>query len=79
VAGAPVELDHVVVALDGRGFEPTPSGFLAAQALDRDGLGSPQAAAATALGGAKVGTLVVDSYERPNLLDAWLRNEFPVD
>lgn len=79
VAGATAELDHVVITLDGRGFEPTPSGFLAALArmLDRDGLGSPQAAA-TALGDAQVGTLVVDSYERLNLLDAWLRNEFLV-
>lgn len=65
-----------VVMLDGRTVEPTPAGFLAALA---DSVGSaPFRSAAQA--GAEVerrrcAVLVVDSYERLNLLDAWLRNE----
>ena len=37
---------------------------------------SCRAAVATAIGRADVGVLVVDSYERLNLLDGWLRNDF---
>src|SRR5690349_3322670 len=80
VAGAAASVDPRSPVLDGRAFEPTPAGFLAAlaTALDRPGLGSA-AIAATALDRADVGTLVIDSYERLNLLDAWLRNDFLVD
>ena len=72
-------LDHRALVLEGRGFEPTPAGFLSALAgeLAQPDIASPEAAAA-ALDRADVGTLVVDSYERLNLLDGWLRNDFLV-
>ncbi len=70
-------LDLPAVTLDGRMVEPTPAGFLSALA---DNVGSspiPSAAQAGAeLEGRGVAVLVVDSFERLNLLDAWLRNEF---
>lgn len=69
-------LDLRAVMLDGRMVEPTPAGFLAALA---DNVGSaPIASAAQAgaeLEARGVAVLVVDSHERLNLLDAWLRNE----
>jgi len=79
VAGATATVDHRSLTLDGRAFEPTPSGFLAAlgHVLDQPGVASPQTAA-SALDRADVGTLVIDSCERLNLLDAWLRNDFLV-
>lgn len=77
VAGAVAALDHRALALDGRSFEPTPAGFLAALAGEL-GQVATLAAAADALDRADVGTLVVDSYERLNLLDGWLRNDFLV-
>ena len=77
--GAVAALDHRALVLDGRGFEPTPAGFLSALAarLEHPDLTSPDAAA-TALDHAEIGTLVIDSYERLNLLDGWLRNDFLV-
>ena len=79
VAGALAAVEHRAVVLEGRSLEPTPAGFLRALAveLELDGLASP-AAAAAALAAADVGTLVIDSFERLNLLDGWLRNEFLV-
>ena len=69
-------LDLPVVTLDGQLIEPTPAGFLSALA---DNVGSspiPSAAQAGAeLEARGVAVLMVDSYERLNLLDAWLRNE----
>ena len=73
VAGLP----HPVVSLDGRMIEPTPAGFLSALAHE---LGSGQmsspARAGAVLEARGVAVLVVDSFERLNLLDAWLRNDF---
>lgn len=70
-------LDLPVVTVDGRLIEPTPAGFLSALA---DDLGSPAIPSTTQAGavleGRGVAVLVVDSFERLNLLDAWLRNEF---
>ena len=77
VAATVAGLDLVTVMLDGRMVEPTPVGFLAALA---DNVGSapiPSVAQAGAeLEARGVAVLVVDSYERLNLLDGWLRNEF---
>jgi DNA-binding CsgD family transcriptional regulator len=77
VAAAAATLDHRPLIMDGRSFEPTPSGFFSSlvRALDGTDIATAQAAAA-ALDRADVGTLVVDSYERLNLLDGWLRNDF---
>jgi len=70
-------LDLPVVTLDGRMIEPTPAGFLSALA---DNVGScsiqSPAQAGAALETHGVAVLVVDSFERLNLLDAWLRTEF---
>ena len=70
------DLDQRVVTLDGRHIEPTAPGFLTALAAE---LGSPPLTSATraaaALADADVSVLVVDSYERLNLLDGWLRND----
>ncbi len=67
--------DLRAVMLDGRMIEPTPAGFLAALA---DNVGSapiPSAAqAGVELEARAIAVLVVDSCERLNLLDAWLRN-----
>lgn len=58
-------------------IEPTPAGLLSALARD---LGSPPiqspALAGAALGARGTAVLVVDSFERLNLLDAGLRNNF---
>jgi len=76
VTATVTDLDQRVVALDGRHIEPTAPGFLTALAAE---LGSPPLTSATraaaALADADVGVLVVDSYERLNLLDGWLRND----
>jgi DNA-binding CsgD family transcriptional regulator len=79
VAAVTAALEHRVLTLDGRTVEPTAPGFLAALAreLGHDGLNSVTDASA-ALADAEVGTLVVDSFERLNLLDGWLRNDFLV-
>jgi DNA-binding CsgD family transcriptional regulator len=64
------------VSLDGRRTEPTVPGALAALA---GALGEPPAASATAaaeqVAAAGVDVLVIDGFERLNLLDGWLRNE----
>jgi hypothetical protein len=66
----------LVLALDGRAFEPTERGFLTA--LGR-ALGMPVptvgAATETLAGGARV-LLTIDTYEQLRLLDAWLRQTF---
>jgi DNA-binding CsgD family transcriptional regulator len=80
VAGTVAELGEPVVMLDGRQVEPTPSGFLTALGGE---LGCPgpmrsTVQAAAALQARNVAVLVVDGFERLNLLDGWLRNEFLV-
>ncbi|WP_345384130.1 LuxR C-terminal-related transcriptional regulator [Pseudonocardia yuanmonensis] len=75
VRGTLTRLGRPWVELDARTVEPTPPGALAAlaRALDRH-VGSPaEASRALAAHGTEV--LVVDSYERWNLLDGWLRAE----
>ena len=76
VAATVAGLDRPTITVDGRMVEPTPAGFLAALA---DGVGSapfqsPDQAGAE-FDARGISVLVVDSYERLNLLDAWLRNE----
>ena len=64
------------VCLDGRRMEPTVPGALTALAAALGVPALPSAAgAAEHLGEAGVQVLVVDSFERVNLLDGWLRNE----
>ncbi|WP_222263263.1 helix-turn-helix transcriptional regulator [Modestobacter marinus] len=64
------------VHLDGRHTEPTVPGALAALGT---ALGVPAppsvAAAVDAIAGAGVDVLVVDAFERLNLLDGWIRND----
>jgi hypothetical protein len=63
----------LVVALDGRTFEPTERGFLTSLG---SALGTPLAAiadAAAALAGEARVLLTIDTYEQLRLLDAWLR------
>jgi DNA-binding CsgD family transcriptional regulator len=73
LAGLPLNC----VSLDGRQMEPTVPGALAALGAV---LGGPAPASATAaarrIAGAGVDVLVIDSFERLNLLDGWIRNEF---
>ncbi|MDF3049805.1 MAG: transcriptional regulator, LuxR family [Pseudonocardia sp.] len=79
VAGATAALEHRALTLDGRVIEPTASGFLGALARELGcGRVSSVADAGRALDRADVGTLVVDSFERLNLLDGWLRNDLLV-
>jgi hypothetical protein len=80
VAGTVAELGQPVLMLGGRQMEPTPSGFLAALGVE---LGCPGPVRSTAQAGALlqsrgVAVLLVDGFERLNLLDGWLRNEFLV-
>jgi hypothetical protein len=66
----------LVVALDGRAFEPTQRGFLASLG---SALGTPVptvAAATEALAGDARTLLTIDTHERLRLLDAWLRQSF---
>jgi DNA-binding CsgD family transcriptional regulator len=64
------------VRLDGRQMEPTVPGALAALGA---ALGGPAPASATSaadqIAAASVDVLVIDSFERLNLLDGWIRNE----
>ncbi len=76
VAGTLAALPLVTVTLDGRRMEPTVPGALAALGAALGGAPPPSAAAAGAqVAAAGVRVLVVDSFERLNLLDGWLRNE----
>lgn len=84
VTGALAATGHRVVRLDGRDIEPTPSGFLRAVSSEfRMAVAEPSdvlslPAAAATIDAADVGVIVIDSFERLNLLDGWLRNEFLV-
>ena len=66
----------LVVALDGRAFEPTERGFLTSLG---SALGTPLATIADATGAlagdARV-LLTIDTHEQLRLLDAWLRQSF---
>jgi NACHT domain len=66
----------LVVALDGRSFEPTERGFLKSLG---DALGTPLATIADATGAlagdARI-LLTIDTHEQLRLLDAWLRQSF---
>lgn len=72
LAGLPVKS----VVLDGRQVEPTVPGALAALGAAL-GVAPPSSAASAAGELADAGTdvLVIDSFERLNLLDGWVRNE----
>jgi hypothetical protein len=66
----------LVVALDGRAFEPTERGFLTSLG---SALGRPLATVADvtgALAGDARVLLTIDTYEQLRLLDAWLRQSF---
>ncbi len=76
VTGTLAALPVKWVSLDGRRMEPTVPGALAAlgSALGRSA--PPSAiAAAEQVAAAGVDVLVIDSFERLNLLDGWIRNE----
>ena len=68
-----------VLTLDGHDVEPTPDGIWRAAA---DGLGptppATPADAAAALAAAGVSVIVIDAYERLNLIDGWIRNSLLV-
>jgi DNA-binding CsgD family transcriptional regulator len=77
VAGAVADLGEPVVLLDGRRTEPTPSGFLSAlSARLASGRVDSAVDAAAAVRSSGAAAVVVDGFERLNLLDGWLRNEF---
>ena len=76
VTGTLAALAVNCVSLDGRYTEPTVPGALAALGT---ALGGPPPQSATAaaeqIAAADVDVLVIDSFERLNLLDGWIRNE----
>jgi DNA-binding CsgD family transcriptional regulator len=76
VTGTLASLPRKPVMIDGRQVEPTVSGALAALGT---ALGVPApasaVAAARAIADAGADLLVIDSFERLNLLDGWVRNE----
>src|SRR4051794_28113016 len=76
VAGTLAFLPLKTVTLDGRQLEPTVTGALAALGTAL-GVPAPASAAAAAdeIADAGVDVLVIDSFERLNLLDGWIRNE----
>jgi hypothetical protein len=76
VAATVADLGLPLLKLDGRYNEPTHSGFLTAIATEiGSGPLTSCAQAGRALGAKGVRLVVVDSFERLNLLDGWLRNE----
>jgi AAA ATPase-like protein len=76
VTGTLAALAVNCVSLDGRYTEPMVPGALALGTA----LGGPPPQSATAaaeqIAAADVDVLVIDSFERLNLLDRWIRNEF---
>lgn len=76
VTGTLAALPLNCVVLDGRQMEPTVPGALAALGA---ALGGPAPSSATAaaeqIADARIDVLVIDSFERLNLLDGWIRNE----
>jgi DNA-binding CsgD family transcriptional regulator len=76
VTGTLTSLAQHFVVLDGRRMEPTASGALAEIGAALGGAQVPSAsAAAERIAAAGVEVLVIDSFERLNLLDGWIRNE----
>jgi hypothetical protein len=64
------------MSLDGREMEPTVRGALVALGAALGGPAPPSATvAAEKIASAGVDVLVIDSFERLNLLDGWIRNE----
>ena len=76
VTGTLAALPLTCVTLDGRDTEPTVPGALAALGA---ALGGPPPASAEAaaeqVAAADVDVLVIDGFERLNLLDGWIRND----
>ncbi len=76
VTGTLARLPLDCVWLDGGRTEPTVPGALAALGTALGGPAPPSAAAAAdRVADAGVDVLVIDGFERLNLLDAWIRNE----
>ncbi|MDF2967704.1 MAG: transcriptional regulator, LuxR family [Nocardioidaceae bacterium] len=79
VTAAVASTEQRVLGLDGHELEPTAAGFLAALGASLRTPGIESAAdAGNAVAIADIGTVVVDGFERLNLLDAWLRTELLV-
>src|SRR3954447_8583616 len=76
VTGTLASLPLKSVTLDGRQLEPTVPGALTALGAAL-GVPAPSSArsAAHEIGDAGIDVLVIDSFERLNLLDGWIRNE----
>ncbi len=76
ITGTLASLPLTAVTLDGRQVEPTVPGALAALGTAL-GVPAPSSAtaAAQAIADAGADVLVIDSFERLNLLDGWIRNE----
>jgi DNA-binding CsgD family transcriptional regulator len=76
VTGTLATLPLTCVSLDGRDTEPTVPGALAALGAALGRPPPPSAgAAAEQIAAAEVDVLVIDSFERLNLLDGWIRND----
>ena len=76
VTGTLAALPLKCASLDGRQMEPTVPGALAALGAALGRTAPPSAAAAAEqIAAAGVDILVIDSFERLNLLDGWIRNE----
>ena len=76
VTGVLTQLPLNCISVDGRRMEPTVSGALAALGTALGGPAPPSApAAAELIAAAGVDVLLIDSFERLNLLDGWIRNE----
>jgi DNA-binding CsgD family transcriptional regulator len=76
VTGTLASLPLKTVTIEGRQVEPTVPGALAALGLAL-GVREPSSASAAAreIADAGIDVLVIDSFERLNLLDGWIRNE----
>jgi DNA-binding CsgD family transcriptional regulator len=76
VSGTLASLARTFVILDGRRMEPTPPGALSELGTALGGAVVPSASSAgEQIAAAGVEVLVIDSFERLNLLDGWIRNE----
>jgi hypothetical protein len=75
VTGTLAALAVNCVSLDGRYTEPTVPGALAARYRPGRTATAAATAAAEWIAAAGVDVLVIDSFERLNLLDGWIRNE----
>jgi DNA-binding CsgD family transcriptional regulator len=76
VTGTLAALPLKCVSLDGRQMEPTVGGALASLGTALGGPAPPSpTAAAEHIAAAGLDVLMIDSFERLNLLDGWIRNE----